>query len=147
MADAAFIFAKVLPLRADTGKTGPAAAGPARGESALAVVHIDNLAPGMVLSRNVCDRSGRMLLPAGAELSEKHFSIFRMWGVLEIEVVGAAPAEDVDLQPGSAEEIDPGLLAAAKKEVERIFIYNDPEHPAIRELMRICTERRASRAA
>lgn len=113
----------------------------------MAVVHIDNLAPGMVLSRDVCDRSGRMLLPAGAELAEKHFSIFRMWGVLEIEVAGAAPAEDVDSQPGSAEVIDPERLAAAREDVERVFVYNDPEHPAIRELMRICTERRAGRAA
>ncbi|WP_239027673.1 hypothetical protein [Geomonas diazotrophica] len=111
------------------------------------MVHIDNLTPGMVLSRNVCDRSGRMLLPAGAELTEKHFSIFRMWGVLEVEVVGEAVAEDVETSPPLSQEIDPELLAEARAEMERLFIYNDPEHPAIKELMRICTERRASRAA
>ena len=102
----------------------------------------------MVLSRNVCDRSGRLLLPAGAELTEKHFSIFRMWGVLEIEIVGEAVVEDPEAQqPGESEAIDPELLAEARAYVERLFVYNDPEHPAIKELMRICTERRATSAA
>ncbi|WP_224963303.1 hypothetical protein [Geomonas subterranea] len=111
------------------------------------MVHIDNLTPGMVLSRNVCDRSGRMLLPAGAELTEKHFSIFRMWGVLEVEVAGDAIVEETETPPPLSQEIDPALLAQARAEMERLFIYNDPEHPAIKELMRICTERRATRAA
>ena len=111
----------------------------------MALVHIDNLAAGMVLGRNVCDRSGRMLLPSGAELTEKHFSIFRMWGVLEVEIVGDGIPEDDEVEPH--QEIDPTLLAAAREEVERLFVYNDPEHPAIKELMRICSVRRASRAA
>lgn len=115
----------------------------------MAVVHIDNLAPGMVLSSNVCDRSGRMLLPAGAELTDKHFSILRMWGVLEVEIVGEAMVEGAEApqNANSGEEIDPELLAEARAEVEGLFVYNDPEHPAIKELMRICTERRATRAA
>ncbi|UPU38250.1 hypothetical protein M1B72_03740 [Geomonas paludis] len=111
------------------------------------MVHIDNLTPGMVLSRNVCDRSGRMLLPAGAELTDKHFSIFRMWGVLEVEVAGDAVVEDAETPAPLNLEIDPERLAEARAEMERLFIYNDPEHPAIKELMRICTERRATRAA
>lgn len=110
----------------------------------MAVVHIDNLAPGMVLSRNVCDRSGRMLLPTGAELTEKHFSIFRMWGVLEVEIVGEGVAEDGEAP--QHEEVDPELLRQARAEVERLFVHNDPEHPAVKELLRLCTERRAASA-
>lgn len=116
----------------------------AKGETPLALVHIDNLSPGMILSRNVCDRSGRMLLPAGAELTERSFSIFRMWGVLEADVVGDAPGDEGENAPG--EGVDPELLAAAREEVERLFVHNDPEHPGIKELMRLCIERRASRA-
>lgn len=109
----------------------------------MALLHIDNLAPGMVLSRDICDRSGRMLLPAGAELTEKHFAIFRMWGILEAEVVGEEPSEEttVTLQ----EELDPALVAEAREKVEWLFAHNDREHPAVRELMRICTSRRAAR--
>lgn len=110
----------------------------------MAVVHIEKLAPGMVLSQDVCDRSGRMLLPAGAELTEKHFSIFRMWGVLEAQIVGDSVAKDA--QATSDQELDPALLAGARDHVERLFVHNDPDHPAIKELMRICIDRRAARA-
>lgn len=111
----------------------------------LALLHIDNLVPGMILSSDVCDRSGRLLLPAGAELTEKHFSIFRMWGVLEAEVVGDDPCEDETDVP--REELDPALVAAVRKEVEGLFVHNDRSHPAIKELMRICISRRATSAS
>jgi hypothetical protein len=112
----------------------------------VALVHIDNLAPGMVLARNVCDRSGRLLLPAGAELSEKHFGIFRMWGILEAEIVGESPATEDHETPVNL-ELDPVALAKAREEVEILFVHNDFEHPAIKELMRLCVDRRAARAS
>ena len=111
----------------------------------MALVHIDNLAPGMVLSRSICDRSGRLLLPAGAELADKHFAIFRMWGVLEAEIVGENPVEEPELEPNA--ELDPELVAEAREAVDLQFIHNDTGHPAIKELMRICIERRAVRAS
>lgn len=86
-----------------------------------------------------------MLLPAGAELTEKHFAIFRMWGVMEVEVAGESIVENPDVPPH--EDIDPALLSEARAEMELLFVHNDPEHPAIKELMRICTERRATRAS
>lgn len=111
----------------------------------MALVHTDNLTPGMVLSRSICDRSGRLLLPAGAELTEKHLSIFRMWGVLEAEIVGeTVAAEEPEVAPN--EELDPALVAKAREEVELLFVHNDPEHPAIKELMRVCIGRRAASA-
>ena len=111
----------------------------------MALVHIDNLAPGMVLSRSICDRSGRLLLPSGAELTEKHFSIFRMWGVLEAEIVGETVAEEPEATPN--QELDPVLLSSARQEVERLFVHNDPNHPAIKELLRVCIDRRAASAS
>ena len=107
----------------------------------MAPVQIDNLVPGMVLKNNVTDRSGRMLLPKGATLESRHFGIFRMWGVLEVEVTYEADAE-VPAAP-QGEEIDAERLRKATEELGRIFAHNDSEHPAIRELMRICVKRRA----
>lgn len=110
----------------------------------MALIHIDNLIPGMVLTRNVCDRSGRLLLPAGAELTGKHFSLFRMWGILEAEVAGDSATADGET---AAEEVrDPELYAAARDHVQRLFVHNDPEHPAVKELMNICTARRVNSA-
>ena len=111
----------------------------------MALVQIDNLVPGMMLKRNVTDRSGRMLLPEGAILEERHFAIFRMWGVLDVEVTDDSEPETVELPQG--EEVDPELLERATVEVQRIFAHNDPEHPAIRELVRICIRRRAAHEA
>ena len=111
----------------------------------MALIHIDKLQAGMVLSRNVCDRSGRTLLPAGAELAERHLAILRMWGVMEAEIADEEGPEDVEAAPN--EELDPLLLAAARDEVAKIFVHNDEAHPAIKELMRICVQRRALHAS
>lgn len=110
----------------------------------MAIITIDNLAPGMLLKSNVCDRSGRLLLPAGNELTEKHLRIFRTWGVLEADVAGDAALETVPSSNG--EDIDPALLADAEAAVAGLFVHNDPEHPAIGELMRLCVRRRIGHA-
>ena len=110
----------------------------------MALVPIDNLAEGMVLKREVCDRSGRMLLPEGVTLTEKHFKILKMWGVLEVETT-----DEQDAEAGEAREsveVDPVRLAQAQDRMGRLFVHNDPQHPAIRELMRICANREASDA-
>jgi hypothetical protein len=108
----------------------------------VASVQIDNLVPGMVLRKNVTDRSGRMLLPEGATLEARHFAIFRMWGVLDVEVTDESEPEPDE--PALTDQADPALLAEASAEVNRLFAHNDPEHPAIRELIRICVSRRAA---
>lgn len=108
----------------------------------MAIVPIDNLESGMMLKSDVCDRSGRMLLPAGCELSERHLKIFRTWGVLEADI-----ERDESLESPQAfinEDLDPARLAAAEEAVKRIFRLNDQGHPAIRELMRLCIARKVA---
>jgi hypothetical protein len=108
----------------------------------MAIVPIDNLAAGMVLKSNVCDRSGRLLLPSGGELTERHLKIFRTWGVLEADIEGDNCMEAV--QDLINEDIDPARLAVAEESVRRIFRFNELEHPAIKELMRLCITRKVS---
>jgi hypothetical protein len=68
-----------------------------------------------------------------------------MWGVLTAEIVGDGVVE----APGATldHELDPALLSAAREEVELLFVHNDRDHPAIKELLRICIDRRATRAS
>lgn len=99
----------------------------------------------MVLKSPVCDRSGRLLLPEDVELTEKHLHIFRAWGVLEAEIAGESEAEEGALPV--TEEIDPEVLAAAEAALKPLFMHNDPEHPAIKELLRLCIARRAAHAS
>jgi diguanylate cyclase (GGDEF)-like protein len=53
------------------------------------VIATENLSPGMVLEKDVHDRSGRLLLTAGCELTGKHIHILRTWGVAEVAISGA----------------------------------------------------------
>ena len=111
----------------------------------MAILSIDNLEAGMVLKSAVCDRSGRLLLPAGVELAAKHLKIFLTWGVSEADIEGDEIIAD-DLGASGDTGNDPLALAEAQHVIEQLFIHNDPQHPLIHELKRICVARRMSGA-
>jgi len=93
----------------------------------------------MVLASDVHDRSGRMLLGAGAELSQKHLVIFRTWGVLDADIVGQGDDESSNQ---NSSDIDPAELAAAEQAVAHLFNHTNRSHPAISELIRLAALRR-----
>ncbi|MBT1072929.1 hypothetical protein [Pelotalea chapellei] len=102
-------------------------------------IAIENIETGMVLAADVLDRSGRMLLGAGAELTPKHLVIFRTWGVLEADIVGQGADEAADLIPA---DVDPQELAAAEQALDPLFRHTNREHPAIIELIRVAALRK-----
>ena len=111
----------------------------------MATISLECLETGMTLKSAVCDRSGRLLMPAGAELSEKHLKVFRTWGVSEADIVSDS---DDDSENGPAQiSGDPVVIAAAEKAIERLFIHNDPQQPLIKELIRICVARKVAHAS
>jgi hypothetical protein len=95
----------------------------------------------MILGADVRDRSGRLLLGSGTELSERHLFILRTWGVIEVDITGV---EEVVDGPNSAETIDPALRAAVEKKIAPLFRHADINHPAIKELMCMRILREAS---
>jgi hypothetical protein len=104
------------------------------GKNILGKVTLDNLTPQMVLGADVRDRSGRLLLGGGTELTERHLYILRTWGVVEVEIVGI---EDGCTDTKAPETIDPKLLEPIESKIYPIFSHTDKEHPAIKELMRM----------
>ncbi len=102
-------------------------------------VAIENIETGMILASDVHDRSGRMLLGAGAELTQKHLVIFRTWGVVEADIEGLGSEESMELIPA---DVDPLELAAAEQELAPLFRHTNRAHPAIIELMRISALRK-----
>ena len=102
-------------------------------------VAVENIETGMVLASDVHDRSGRMLLGAGAELTQKHLVIFRTWGVLEADIVGQGNDETVDQIPA---DVDPLELAAAEESLIPLFRHTNLSHPAIVELKRFAALRK-----
>lgn len=98
----------------------------------MAKVLLDNIETGMELKSDVVDRQGRVLLKAGVELSEKHLRVFSTWGVLEIEIVGGADAEEVK------KVYSPELVVEAKQYLDKLFQHNDLTHPVIQKLTDYC---------
>lgn len=106
----------------------------------MASIPVEQAEVGMVLSAPVTDRRGRLLMPAGKELEEKHLEALPMWGVAVIDVEGDGPDAPDDV----LEAIEPWAMAAASEEVDGWFVHTNVSHPVMRELKAIRTLRRAA---
>ncbi|KAB0672385.1 hypothetical protein F6V30_07425 [Oryzomonas sagensis] len=107
----------------------------------MGLTQIDNLEAGMTLASDVHDRTGRLLLGAGVELSQKHLVVLRTWGVMEVNIVGM---EDDDPNSHLPAEITHEQLDAAMASLEPLFGNSDLQHPVMRELLRLAALRKAT---
>lgn len=106
----------------------------------MPTMYIDYLEPGMILDRDVKNLNGFLLVPAGTELTEKHLYVLRAWGIAEAQVRGTTN----DAVEGSLkQDVDPVKLKAAEADLSGVFRHADLSHPALKELFRLCTVRRA----
>ena len=94
----------------------------------------DNLTPGMILSADVYARSGRLLLGAGTELTDKHIYVFRIWGVIEVDVAGCL---NEDENHEAAKMFDPDSLDKAEAAVRPLFRHADLTHPGMQEIFQL----------
>lgn len=102
----------------------------------MAVLSVDQAEPGMVLAAAVTDRQGRLLIPQGKELSERHVEALKMWGVTHVEVDGGEPAD----QYGA---VDPDCLREAQQRLESHFVRAGMPHPFLDLLFEVCVNREA----
>ena len=109
-------------------------------------LRIDELQPGAIAAKDVRDVSGRMLVPAGAALSEKHLRAFKIWGVEKVAVETASGSDDVDA-PLSPRDADPEALARAQAEAAERFRCVPADHPVVAVLRDLCVSRLLARAA
>ncbi len=105
----------------------------------MGMISVDNLVVGMRLDEDVRDRTGRMLLGAGVDLTSKHLRILRMWGVIEVSVAGI---EGDDKAAHLPEDVNPSELELAEKALATLFRNADMNHPVNRELLRLAALRR-----
>lgn len=104
----------------------------------MSVIRISNLKAGQVAASDVKDRSGRILLAAGTELTEKNIKIIKSWGVVEADIVGDIP----DPEFGSEiPEIDTEKLHQIELELSQRFRFLNRSHPFINELYEVCLRR------
>lgn len=100
----------------------------------MGMVPIDNLEIGMILSADVKDSTGRLLLGEGTELTQKHLVIFRTWGVEEADIAGI---DGVDRSVQLPAEITQSQLDEAERELTPLFHHAGQNHPVMRELLRL----------
>jgi HD-like signal output (HDOD) protein len=107
----------------------------------MGVINIKDLKADMVLTGDIKDCRGRLLIGKGTVLNEKYLKICRMWGVVEADVQGISIEE---IYASAINNFDAATIATAEKIVHDRFCHNDMGHPAIRELVRLCTLRIAA---
>jgi len=105
----------------------------------VAVIPVDRAQVGMVLVESVTDMKGRLLIPAGRELTERYLESLPMWGVSTVDVEGDDPGAD---EPDT-DDVGPWAIEKATELVEDHFQLSNPSHHVIQSLMSICIQRRA----
>ena len=99
------------------------------------VVATDKIKSGQILSEEVRDINGRLLLAKGHAIEERHVRIFKIWGIPEVNLVGADHHEAT-----SDPSMDAAMLEQTKKNVETLLCHVDPAHPAIKEIYRLAVK-------
>jgi HD-like signal output (HDOD) protein len=97
----------------------------------------------MVLAEDLVHSNGRYLFGKGTALDEDHRRILKIWGIHSVEIEGGIDDSD----PSIADECDPALLQAAETLVAKRFTPGSLDHPFFKELLHICTLRKAQQLA
>ena len=113
----------------------------------MPTLHTDDLLPGMVAARDVKDRSGRLLLREGCELTERSMKVLRSWGIATVEVQEdeSTRAKGTDESAKPRRQLDPVLVAKAREEVDTRFVHVEMNHPAAQALYKAIIERAVRR--
>lgn len=98
------------------------------GDSSLEL-SLQQAEPGMTVSADVCDRSGRVLVGSGVCLQEKHIKLLKAWGVRSIVV--RKDGENLSLDEPEINDLSPW-----EKEAATLFNFADRQHPLVQKLIR-----------
>jgi HD-like signal output (HDOD) protein len=101
-----------------------------------------DLQPGMKLAHSLEDRSGRLLMTTGTELTERHIRSLKLWGIMMVDIEGD---DGESAASGSSAPLGVETLAQAKALTAEAFRHNLAlsAHPLIKELMSIYMTRMA----
>jgi HD-like signal output (HDOD) protein len=104
-------------------------------------INTDDLEPGIMLTEDLFHSSGRLLLSKGVRLEPHHLRVLKIWGIPAVEIEGKSDGPRLSLP----EEISPQILNKAKELTQKQFSHANTDHPLLRELLQICTQRRAQK--
>ena len=96
----------------------------------------------MVISRDVKNIDGMLLLPSGCELSERHIDILMTWGVAEVEIEAS---EEMAQSHDPLAQLPPDVLAQLTSSLRTRFWKPDDFGPVPAEIFKIMLLRQARR--
>jgi HD-like signal output (HDOD) protein len=97
----------------------------------MGYVAVDNLEQGMVLSEDVRDINTRLLLSKGQKIVPKHIRVLKIWGVTEVNIVGAQSDQTVDMPTA-----DPEKERRVQATLDMVFKYLNLENQLLNEIYR-----------
>jgi putative nucleotidyltransferase with HDIG domain len=97
----------------------------------MGYVAVKDLKQGMVLSEDVRDINTRLLLSKGQKIVPKHIRILKIWGVTEVNIVGAQVDQTVDMPAD-----DPEKAAQIQAVVKLAFKRANLENQLLNEIYR-----------
>jgi hypothetical protein len=109
----------------------------------MGFVNVNDVKPGMIVVRDVCDHTGNILLKSGNEITEKYIRIFRMWGIVSVDIKGVA--DNSATHKSEMTQIDNILLSEAEERGKELFCNSNLDHPAMAELYKLTIYRLAQR--
>ncbi len=104
----------------------------------MGTINVEDVQPGMILEKDVIDRSGRVLLGTGETIRKRHLRIFKMWGVTEADILNVRREE---VSAKAAALLDPVMLRDAQEQVRELFRHANMQHPFNSELFQLLTFR------
>lgn len=105
-------------------------------------LNLDEVQAGMVLAADVLDRNGRVLLKSSLQITDKHLTILKQWGVTDADIQGINREE---ITAKVVEGLDKDLLSKTEAEYQEIFIHADRQHAFNQELFRLSVLRRVNK--
>ncbi len=108
----------------------------------MGVLNVAELEPDMILADDLRNPYGRFLLAKGTKLSSKHLRVFKMWGVIEVNISGVSQ-DDVDQKKTA--HLDPKIIQKVNNYLRQRFYYTDLAHPFIKKLFDLCSIRQAEK--
>lgn len=100
-------------------------------------VTLENLVKGMRLSKDVHDRNGRLILPAGTELLESQLRTFKVWRVASVFVEEQTAEATI---PG-IDSVNPAVKKRVEVRLAQVFRNVDKAHPFMLQLYNYCFNR------
>ncbi|MEO5378773.1 MAG: hypothetical protein H7832_13475 [Magnetococcus sp. DMHC-6] len=100
----------------------------------MPIIPIQEIQPGMTLTTDIRDLSGRLLLSGGQIITQKSLRVFKIWGITEAEITPEPTHNPIKTHPTPLAEFE------FSNETIDFFRFNDFQNPVIQQLARYYME-------